>query len=217
MLPQDIVDRTFHSPQGEQGFRVCEILLDAGFEAWWVGGCVRDLLLDEIPKDVDIATNATPEDVIKLFPKNDSHAANLGSVIVSLKGETYEVTTFREDADASNGRLPESINFCSREEDAKRRDITINALYWNPISSELYDPFDGKKDLNEKLIRFIGDPNTRIKEDALRLLRVIRFRSQIDGQYHPDTFKALHLNAKRVLILLSTIFPLSTTVALSSI
>jgi putative nucleotidyltransferase with HDIG domain len=197
-LPQHIIDRTFHTPQGEQGYRVCETLLDAGFEAWWVGGCVRDMLLGGVPKDIDIATSALPGEMINLFPKSDEAAKELGSIIVSLEGEAFEVTTYREDDDSSNGRQPEFVIFTTRENDAKRRDITLNALYWNPISSELYDPFEGEKDLNERLVRIIGNPDERLQHDALRLLRTIRFRAIIDGQYHPDTFKALHRNAKLI-------------------
>src|SRR3989344_6960406 len=106
-ISKDMIDRTLGSPLGEGGYRVCEMLLDAGFEAWWVGGCVRDMLMGNIPHDVDIATNALPPDVIKIFPKCDESAVALGAVVVSLKGQTYEITTFREEHELSDGRLPE--------------------------------------------------------------------------------------------------------------
>lgn len=191
-ISKDIIDRALASPQGEQGYRACEMLLDAGFDAWWVGGCVRDMLLGEIPDDIDIATNATPDEITNMFEKYDNTAAALGAVIISLHGQQFEVTTYRKEHELSDGRFPASVEFTNRENDAERRDITINALYWNPISSELWDPYEGEKDLKEGLIRFIGDPATRIEHDALRLLRVIRFRARIHGQYHPDTFSALH-------------------------
>lgn len=197
-IAQDIIDRTLLSSQGEQGYAVVETLLDNGYEAWWVGGCVRDMLLEEIPKDIDIATSAHPHEVAKLFPKHDDTKSALGAVIVSVQGHTFEVTTFREDHTLSNGRQPQSVQFSDKETDAKRRDITINALYWNPISSELYDPCDGLHDLNEKLIRIIGEPSVRIEEDSLRLLRIVRFRALLDGQYHPETFKALHEQSKLI-------------------
>ncbi|PIR53804.1 hypothetical protein COU75_04270 [Candidatus Peregrinibacteria bacterium CG10_big_fil_rev_8_21_14_0_10_42_8] len=200
-LSQDIINRTVTSSYGTGGYSVCETLLDAGFDAWWVGGCVRDMLLGIIPEDIDIATNAEPKDIIKLFPKNDDTASALGAVVVSEGGHTYEVTTYREDHELTDGRFPESVTFTDMQQDAERRDITINALYWNPISSELRDPFNGEQDLNEKLIRIIGDPETRIAQDALRLLRIVRFKAQIDGQYHPDTFKALHKMAPTISIL----------------
>ena len=200
-LSQEIIDRTLHTSQGEAAYHAVELLLDAGFEAWWVGGCTRDMLLGEIPNDIDIATSATPEDISKIFPKNDDTAAALGAVIISLEGHTFEVTTFREEHELSNGRHPESVTFSDREADAKRRDITINCLYWHPISGELFDPFGGEKDVEERLIRFIGNPEERIQHDALRLLRAIRFRALIDGQYHPETFQALHALANHINVL----------------
>jgi tRNA nucleotidyltransferase/poly(A) polymerase len=200
-LSQEIIDRTLHAPHGDGGYRVVEILLDAGFEAWWVGGCVRDMFLGHIPDDIDIATNALPNEISALFPKSDDTAAHLGAIVVSYKGHTYELTTFREEHEISNGRHPESVSFSDREADAKRRDITINAMYWHPISGELYDPYEGEKDLSEKLVRIIGDPEVRIAHDSLRLLRIIRFRALIDGQYHPDTFHALHALSQTIEVL----------------
>jgi len=192
-LSREIIDRTLSTKHGEAAYKVVEILTDAGEEAWCVGGGVRDMMLGEIPKDIDITTSALPEKVKKIFPKRDETGAQFGSIVVSLGGCLFEVTTLREDDAASDGRHPESVSFTSKKErDALRRDITINAFYWNPISSEFFDPFNGEKDLNERLIRIIGDPEERIKHDALRLLRVVRFRAAINGQYHPETFKALH-------------------------
>ncbi|MDA0376087.1 MAG: CCA tRNA nucleotidyltransferase [bacterium] len=204
ILSQEIIDRTLRSPQGAAAYTVCEKILDSGHEAWWVGGCVRDMMLGIIAEDIDIATNALPEDIIKIFPKNDNSSANLGAVVISLEGQSLEITTYRKEHELSDGRFPESVEFTDREFDAARRDITINAIYWNPISSELYDPYEGQRDLSESLIRFIGDPEVRIQHDALRLLRVIRCRALINGQYHPDTFKALHTQSKEVSVLSGT-------------
>jgi len=190
-LGKEITDATLATPHGTQAYHIVEKLMDAGFDAWWVGGCVRDMLLREIPKDIDIATDALPEQIAKMFPKTNMTSADLGSVRVTMKNHLFEVTTFREDDAASDGRHPESVAFGKRDDDAKRRDITINALYWHPISRELYDPFDGEADLKERLIRFIGDPAIRIKHDALRLMRVVRFRAKLSGQYHPETYRAL--------------------------
>ncbi|MEK7590727.1 MAG: CCA tRNA nucleotidyltransferase [Patescibacteria group bacterium] len=197
-LSKQIIDRTLESPHGTQAYHIVEKLADAGYDAWWVGGAVRDMLLGKVPKDIDIGTDAQPKDIAKHFPKTDAGSALLGSVRVPLRGHVFEVTTFREDDEASDGRHPESVVFGSREMDAKRRDITMNALYWNPISRELFDPFSGEKDLKEKLIRIVGEPGIRIKHDALRLLRVVRFRAQIEGQYHPDTYTALKVLAPLV-------------------
>lgn len=203
-IPQEIIDRTLRSKQGEAAYHLVVQLLDAGCEAWWVGGCVRDMLLERVPQDIDIATDAHPEKIATLFPKSDVGSSHLGTVVISLLGHTFEVTTFREEHEESNGRHPESVAFSTREADAKRRDITINSLYWQPVSGELYDPFEGEKDLSELLVRMIGDPETRIRHDALRLLRVIRFRALIGGQYHPDTYHALHKLSREITVLSGT-------------
>lgn len=190
-LPKDIIDQTLASAYGERAYLIVEKLTDAGFDAWWVGGCVRDMLRGMIPHDIDIATSATPEQILATFPKAALTPKALGSTRVISGKEEFEVTTFREDDEASDGRHPESVVFSTREKDAKRRDFTVNALYFHPISRELFDPFHGEADLKEKLIRFIGEPAIRIKHDALRLLRAVRFRAVLDGQYHPETYAAL--------------------------
>lgn len=167
------------------------MLITAGFDTWWVGGAVREMLRGQLPQDIDIATEAGPDDVIKLFPKCDEIGKKFGSIVVSHRGATFEITTFREDDAASDGRHPETVHFGTREEDAARRDFTINAMYWSPVDGKFFDPYDGEHDLSERLIRFIGDPETRIRHDALRMLRAVRFRALLDGQYHPETFSAL--------------------------
>ncbi len=190
------MNQALASKQGELAYQIVEGLTDAGFDTWWVGGGVRDMLLGNIPKDIDIATEALPDEVLRIFTNTvGSPGKALGSVIVRLKGLNFEVTTFREDDEASDGRHPEAVVFGKRGQDAKRRDITVNAIYFNPISRDLYDPFHGEDDLLERMIRFIGEPGVRIKHDALRLLRVVRFRALLDGQYHPDTYRALQEQA----------------------
>lgn len=203
-IDKTIIDRTLSTPQGESGYKIVEVLTDAGFDTWWVGGCVRDMMMGDIPDDIDIATEAEPEKIVELFKKTDETSAQFGSVLVSLEGSVFEVTTFRQDDSASDGRHPESVKFGKREEDSGRRDFTVNCMYWNPISSELYDPHNGQIDLNERLIRFIGNAEERIEHDALRLLRAIRFRAQIGGQYHPETFEALHKKSKNIKVLSGT-------------
>ncbi|MBI3619025.1 CCA tRNA nucleotidyltransferase [Candidatus Peregrinibacteria bacterium] len=200
-LSKSIIARTLETPRGEHAYSIVEKLTDAGFDAWWVGGAVRQMLQEEIPKDIDIATSATPEQIENVFAQDLAEGAVHGSVRVRMGKDTFEVTTFREDDAASDGRHPESVVFGTREQDAKRRDFTINALYWHPISRELYDPFEGTADLQEKLIRFIGDPTVRIRHDALRLPRAVRFRSLLNGQYHPETYRSLQELADKVLIL----------------
>ncbi len=191
----EIINRTLATKHGEVAYKVVEILFDAGYEVYWVGGSVRDMLLGKIPEEIDLASSATPKDVCKLFTTYDDSVAQLGVVIVGLNGEHFEITTFREDHEKSDGRRPEKVHFSTKERDALRRDATINALYFNPITKELYDCVGGEKDLQEKLVRFIGDPEIRIKEDALRILRIIRLRANIKGQYEPSTFRALQKNA----------------------
>lgn len=200
-LSRDIIDRTVQTPQGEQAYRITEQLTDAGDDTWWVGGCVRDMLLGKIPADIDMGTAALPDVVQSLFPKIDPKGKEFGGVHVIFGRRRFEVTTFREDDEASNGRHPETVVFGTREQDAQRRDFTVNALYFHPISRELYDPFNGEADLRERLIRFIGDPATRIKHDALRLLRAVRFRALLRGQYHPETYAALKEQAGMIEVL----------------
>ena len=190
-LSKSIIEQTLALPYGEQAYKIVEKLTDAGFDTWWAGGCVRDMLRNIVPTDIDVATAATPDDILRIFPKATLTPKSLGSVRIPIGNAEYEVTTFREDDEKSDGRHPESVTFSTREKDGMRRDFTINALYFNPINSELYDPFNGEGDLKEGLIRFIGDPALRIKHDALRLLRAVRFHAFIDGQYHPDTYQAI--------------------------
>ncbi|MBI2117440.1 CCA tRNA nucleotidyltransferase [Candidatus Peregrinibacteria bacterium] len=214
-LARNITDRTLASPQGEVAYRITEKLTDVGYDTWWVGGCVRDMLLGKIPVDIDIGTAAFPDVVQSLFPKIDPKGKEFGSVHVLLGRRRFEVTTFREDDEASDGRRPETVAFGTREADALRRDFTVNALYFHPISRALYDPFGGEGDLKERLIRFIGDPAIRIKHDALRLLRAVRFRALLGGvprddgvvvrgQYHPETYAALREQAHMIEVLSGT-------------
>ncbi|MBI3816440.1 CCA tRNA nucleotidyltransferase [Candidatus Peregrinibacteria bacterium] len=200
-LSTSIITGTLETPKAEHAYHVVERLTDAGFDAWWVGGAVRGMLQEVIPKDIDIATSAIPEQIQTVFGQDVAEGAVHGSVRVRVGRDVFEVTTFREDDTASDGRHPESVVFGTREQDAKRRDFTVNALYWHPISRELYDPFEGAADLQEKLIRFIGDPTVRIRHDALRLLRAVRFRALLNGQYHPETYRSLLGLAAQVTIL----------------
>ncbi len=195
-LERSILDRTFATPLGEAAYQVCEKLLDAGYDTWWVGGAVRDMLQGKTPDDIDIATAATPTQMLAVFPDADCASAALGSLRITLHRQTFEVTTFRRDDEASDGRHPESIAFSDREHDAARRDFSINAIYLQPISRALFDPYGGEADVREKLIRFIGDPVIRITHDALRMLRAVRFRAAIDGQYHPKTYAALQAHSE---------------------
>ncbi len=191
-LPRDLIDRLLETPYGAAAYAVVERLEDAGYDTWWVGGGTRDLSLGKIPKDIDIGTAATPEQIGKVFADAKQDPLSLGSMRVKKGRFVFEVTTFREDDEASDGRHPESVAFSTREKDAVRRDFTINAIYYHPISRAVYDPTGGLADIEEKLVRFIGQPaGIRIKHDALRILRAVRMRALIGGQYHPETYAAL--------------------------
>lgn len=199
-----IIDRLLATSEGQAAFEVSEKIINAGHECYWVGGAVRDLLLGALPKDIDMTTSAKPENIEKLFPKSDAKGKVFGSIVVSHKGHTFEITTYREDDAASDGRKPESVRFGSREEDAKRRDATVNAIYFHPVSGDLYDPFDGEKDLRERLVRFIGEPKERIEHDVLRMLRMVRLRATLKGQYEPNTYQALKSSADKITSLSGT-------------
>lgn len=203
-LSADVISKTLSTAQGKHAVAITEKLFDAGYDTWWVGGAVRDMLLGCVPKDIDVATDATPAQIQMLFPRCDGAGAAFGSVQVPHGHHRTEVTTFREDDSASDGRHPEAVVFGSRERDAARRDFTVNAVYWHPVTREIFDPFHGEDDLKERLVRFIGDPAVRIRHDALRLLRAVRLRARIDGQYHPEAYRALQELAGNIRILSGT-------------
>lgn len=203
-ISPSLFDAVVREPYGEQAYKTVERFLDAGYDAWWVGGAVRDMLQNSVPKDIDIATDALPQDVLRLCPQAKIAEEKLGSTRIRAGLFVYEVTTFRKESPHNEGRKPVSVLFGTREEDAARRDVTINALYVHPVTRTLFDPFGGEEDLKEKLIRFIGEPKERIRHDPLRLLRAVRMRAKIDGQYHPDTFAALHASCAMVTMISGT-------------
>ena len=158
---------------------ILNTLRAAGYEAYAVGGCVRDCLLGKLPKDWDVTTSALPEDVKRLFPRTVDTGIKHGTVTVMVKSEGYEVTTYRVDGKYTDGRHPESVSFtASLDEDLKRRDFTINALVYNETNG-VTDLFGGTDDLDNKIIRCVGVAEERFGEDALRILRAIRFSAQL--------------------------------------
>jgi putative nucleotidyltransferase with HDIG domain len=176
--------------------KIVQILKDAGHQAYWAGGCVRDMLLDIEPKDYDIVTSAKPDEIEDLLEKTVPIGKEFG-VILAVEGDHhFEVATFRSDSGYSDGRRPDAVIFTHAEEDARRRDFTVNGMFYDPIAKKQYDYVGGQKDLDERLIRFIGDPHERILEDHLRILRAIRFKNTLDFQYHPDTYQAVLKHAK---------------------
>lgn len=175
---------------------IIKILRDAGFTAYWAGGCVRDMLLGIQPKDFDIATSARPDDLKKLLEKIHPIGEKYGVVIAEHGGHHFEIATFRSDSGYSDGRRPDAVLFTNAEQDARRRDFTINALFYDPLEDKIFDYVGGQEDLKNKLVRFIGDSSERIKEDHLRIIRAIRFKNTFGFQYHPETYKALKAHAK---------------------
>lgn len=163
----------------------------AGHEALFAGGCVRDRLLEKEPQDYDIATSATPVQVLKLFPGGNEVGAHFGVVIVKHHGVSVEVATFRTDGSYRDSRHPESVTFSTPEEDAKRRDFTVNGLFEQADQGEVIDFVGGLADLDARVLRAIGDPVARFTEDALRLLRAVRFATTLGFEIEPDTRAAI--------------------------
>lgn len=167
----------------------------AGHTAFFAGGCVRDKLLGLEPKDYDIATSAVPSEVLGLFPGSNEVGAHFGVVIVKHEGHHTEIATFRTDGSYGDGRRPDSVTFSTPDEDAHRRDFTINGLFEDPETGGIIDHVGGVRDLEAKLIRAIGTPADRFREDALRLLRAVRFSTTLGFPIEPETFAAIRDNA----------------------
>ena len=176
-------------PQAEQ---IVQKLAQAGHVAVYAGGCVRDALLQRTYPDVDIATSATPDEVQSLFPKaSDPQGKAFGVIRLRLDDHIFEIATFRVDGPYLDGRRPSSITFTTAQEDAQRRDFTINGMFFDPLKNELLDYVQGQADLASQQIRAIGDPLARFTEDRLRLFRAIRFAVQLGFSIEPTTWKAL--------------------------
>lgn len=177
--------------------KLLDVLTDAGHEAVAVGGCVRDSVLKRTPKDWDLATAATPEEIQAVFPKS-VYANRFGTVGVRSGGDTYEITTYRTEGGYADARHPDRVTFVrTLEDDLARRDFTINALAAR-ADGRIVDPFDGQKDLAHRLIRTVGNPDERFGEDALRLLRAVRFAAELDFAIDPTVRKSIMANAGTV-------------------
>lgn len=175
-----------------------DLLDHAGFVAYVVGGSVRDFLLQKKTKDFDIATSAHPEEIEALFPKHILVGKAFGVIKVPVADSSaqLEIATFREDADYQDHRRPKKVTFSGAEEDAHRRDFTMNALYYDPKSQRIFDPTGGIQDLESGVVRAIGDPRERFKEDALRLLRAVRFTTRFSFELDSVTALAVKERAK---------------------
>ena len=186
------------SEQESSAFEIVKKLKNNKFEAYWAGGVVRDLLLDHQTHDIDIATSAKPEEISRIFPSAYDRGKSFGVMALKMGEHEYEIASFREDIGTSDHRRPQEVKFVSAEEDASRRDITINGLFYDPLTNEVIDYIGGLKDLENKRIRFIGEPKQRIDEDYLRILRAIRFSCRLGFGIEPESFKAIENNAEKV-------------------
>jgi poly(A) polymerase len=191
------IDFVNPSPRKIAG-EIVACLQGAGFAAFWVGGCVRDFLLGREPQDFDIATDAKPEQVEKLFAKTIPVGRKFGVIIVVEGGQQFQVATFRAEADYQDGRRPEKVVFANAEADASRRDFTVNGLFYDPLTEKTHDWVGGEKDLHAKIIRTIGASAERFGEDHLRMLRAVRFAAQLGFEIEPQTFVAVQKLAPKI-------------------
>lgn len=182
----------------QAALRVLKRIRDAGFEAYFAGGCVRDHLRGVPPKDYDIATSALPDQVEALFRRTVLVGKQFGVVRVREDGYEIEVATFRSDFSYSDGRHPDAVRFSSYREDVMRRDFTVNGLLYDPLENKVIDLVGGQEDLRRRVIRCIGDPNRRFEEDKLRVMRAIRFACQLQFEIDPPTFEAVRRFALQI-------------------
>src|SRR5207247_7127092 len=174
-------------PMEKAAREVAARLREEGHIAYFAGGCVRDIVRSETPKDFDIATDAKPELVQKLFPRTYAVGAHFGVIIVLENGFQFEVATFRSDEAYIDGRHPSAVHFSFPEEDAKRRDFTINGMFYDPVVEHVIDFVGGCADIEAKLVRAVGVPSQRFAEDRLRMLRAVRFATVLDYTIDKET------------------------------
>ncbi|MCP5005089.1 MAG: CCA tRNA nucleotidyltransferase [Planctomycetes bacterium] len=170
-----------------------------GFNSLFAGGCVRDILLGDIPKDYDIATEAHPQDIEKIFKRTIPIGAQFGVILVRENDFEFEVATFRSDGTYSDGRRPDTVTFCDVKGDALRRDFTINGMFYDPVGKEHFDYVGGKKDLHDRLVRAIGDPYERFNEDRLRMIRAVRFACRFNYTIETKTAEAIKNLSHKIL------------------
>lgn len=179
--------------------QIVKTLQKKGFEAYFVGGCVRDMLLKRDPKDIDIVTNAKPDEIEDLFEKTYPIGKHFGVILIREGDYEFEIATFRSDSGYSDGRRPDFVTFSTAEEDAKRRDFTMNGIFYDPLKDTYLDFVDGQSDLRRGLLRFIGEPEKRIQEDFLRILRAVRFKNRFDLAYESETRKSVEKHASLII------------------
>ena len=178
---------------------ICDTLRASGYQALLVGGCVRDLLLGRVPADYDVTTDAKPEQVMALFPESVAVGAQFGVILIPRDGLKVEVATFRSDVGYSDGRHPDSVVYSrTPREDVQRRDFAINGLLMRHDSGEVLDYVGGQTDLQAKIIRAIGEPDRRFKEDKLRMMRAVRFAARFGFEIEADTLRAIRRNVAEI-------------------
>lgn len=181
---------------------VVQTLREAGHEAYFAGGCVRDQLLGREAHDFDIATAATPDEVQRLFPRTTGLEGKCFGVVRVLQGEaTFEVATFRQDLPYVDGRRPTGVRFVTAQEDAQRRDFTVNGLFFDPLKNEVIDYVGGRADLTARVLRAIGSAADRFHEDKLRLLRAVRFATKLNFTIEPQTWAAMQELAPEIVVI----------------
>lgn len=187
-----------NDPRRNAAFGICARLREAGFRSLLAGGCVRDGILNVAPKDYDVASDARPEEVARLFPKCVGIGAAYGVQIVVLPEGSFEVTTFRSDGPYTDGRHPDHVAFTDEIGDAQRRDFTVNAMFFDPASGAVLDYVGGLEDMRNKCLRAVGNAHARFAEDHLRLLRAVRFAARLGYDIEAETAKAIRETAPRV-------------------
>ncbi len=184
--------------QKEKAISIIKRLREQGHEAYLAGGCVRDFLLGQTPQDYDIATDAHPEVIQDIFPRTTAVGSQFGVVLVLLDGEAFEVATFRYDGPYLDGRHPSHVRFGTQKEDIARRDFTINGMMYDPMEDRIIDLVGGREDLERRLVRAIGNPVERFREDRLRMVRAIRFAASLDFEIEAETLAAIQQQASTI-------------------
>ena len=177
--------------QKDKAIGIVKRLRDEGYESYLAGGCVRDMVLGKMPQDYDISTNAKPDEIARIFPNTIPVGAQFGVLLVMIEGEAFEVASFRHDGPYLDGRRPTHVRYGSLQEDIFRRDFTINGMVYDPITGQIIDLVGGRKDLERKLVRAIGNPRARFEEDRLRMVRAVRFAASLDFTVEIETFDAI--------------------------
>ncbi|MBN1457344.1 MAG: CCA tRNA nucleotidyltransferase, partial [Sedimentisphaerales bacterium] len=181
--------------------KIIKTLRGEGFQALLAGGCVRDKLLGRVAKDYDVVTDARPGDVIRIFSRTKKIGAMFGVVMVLISDRQVEVATFRTESGYADGRHPDNVRFATAEEDAWRRDFTVNGMFYDPVEQTILDYVGGRGDLEKKILRAIGEPEQRFAEDYLRMLRAVRFSTELEFDIEEETFLAIKNLASKITLI----------------